>query len=274
MNENALQNKHFAVIGVGSIGRILVGRLQASGVPSQQIVVCDTLPERSAVAAAIFGVRAVALTDDLAPEADIILIAVPPKAALEVLQAVSGQLRADQIVISFAAAVPLAKLEAVTPDEVMVVRVMPNAPSLVGQGMNPVTYGRSVTPEAEGVVEALLRILGETIEVRDDQMNWCVGLSGAVMRSLLPVLEGMTQAGIEAGLSPEQARRVATQVMLGTAQLVQQTTLSFDEIKALTPMETVNEPEVFQLFLAAAREAREKIGRLQNKLWESTGPPD
>lgn len=273
MNESALRDKHFAVIGVGNIGRILITRLQAAGVPARQMTVCDAVPERSAAAAATFGVRTAALAGVLAHETDILLLAAPPRAVPEVLQAMSGQLRADQIVISFAAAVSLANLETAVPDGVMVVRVMPNAPSLLGQGMNPVVYGKPITPEARAVVEALLGVLGQTIEVSDEQMNWCVGLSGAAMRSLLPALEGMIQAGIEAGLSPEHARLVAVQVMLGTAALVQHTNLTFDEIKALTPMETVDESEVSRLFLAAAREAKEKIDRLQNKLQGANVPP-
>jgi pyrroline-5-carboxylate reductase len=86
------------------------------------------------------------------------------------------------------------------------------------------------------------------------------------MRSVLPVLEGMTQAGLEAGLAAAEARRVAAQVMLGTAALVLETGLSFEEIKALTPMQTVDETRLSQLFLEAAQGAKAKVDRLQQKL--------
>ena len=116
------------------------------------------------------------------------------------------------------------------------------------------------------MVTAVLAILGDTIEVQDEQINWCVGLSGAAMRSLLPVLEGMTQAGIEAGLSPADARRVAAQVMRGTAALALETELSFADLKALTPMQTVDETAVAQLFYDAASNAKEKMDTMQRKL--------
>lgn len=99
-------------------------------------------------------------------------------------------------------------------------------------------------------------------------MNWCVGLSGAAMRSLVPVLEGLTKAGMDAGLSDRQARRVAAQVMLGTAKLVLQTDLTWEEIKTLTPMQTVDEVKVMELFYDAARTARETIEGVQRKLQE------
>jgi pyrroline-5-carboxylate reductase len=99
-------------------------------------------------------------------------------------------------------------------------------------------------------------------------MNWCVGLTGAAMRSLLPALEGMTQASVEAGFVEEDARSMAAQVMFGTAALVMDRNLPFDEIKSLTPMETVDEAAMRGLFVDAARAAKEKMDRLQQKLEE------
>jgi pyrroline-5-carboxylate reductase len=263
---NALPDKRLSVIGAGNIGRILLERLRAAGVPVGQLTVCDSDPERAQAAAAQFGVRARPLTDEAVCSADLLLIATPPKVAPEVLQALAGRLRPGQTVISFAAAVPLARLEALAPSGVAVARVMPNAASLVGQGINPVAYGASVTREARALMEDVLAALGQTLVVRDSQMNWCVGLTGAAMRSVLPALAGMTQAGIEAGLSASEARRVAAQVLLGTAALALQTDLTFDQLKALTPMETLDEAAVSRVFQEAARRVTEKIDRLQRNL--------
>jgi pyrroline-5-carboxylate reductase len=266
---NTLSTTHFTIIGAGNIGRILLERLRAAGAPAAHLAVCDTDPGRGQAAAAEFGVRTVPLTDEACCSADVLLVAVPPKVVPEVLRALADRLRPGQVVVSFAAAVPLARLEALVPPGVSVARIMPGATSLVGQGMNPVAYDASVTPEARALLEALLATLGQTVAVRDDQMNWCVGLAGAAMRSVLPVLEGMTQAGVEAGLSAADARRVAAQITLGTAALVLQTDLSFDELKALTPMQTVDERTLSEVFLNAARGAKEKIDQLEHKLWQT-----
>lgn len=190
-----LSEKHLKIIGLGNIGRILLERLRTAGVPADALVICDSDPARAGAMAEKYGVRTVSLNDDAACAADAILIAAPPKAVPEVLVALATHLCPGQVVISFAAAVPLSRIEALLPPGVAVVRVMPNAPSLVGQGMNPVVYGSSVSPETRTLVAAILSTLGETLVVRDEQMNWCVGLTGAAMRSLLPTLEGMTRAG-------------------------------------------------------------------------------
>ncbi len=64
----------------------------------------------------------------------------------------------------------------------------------------------------------------------------------------------------------KDARRIATQVMLGTAALVMQTDMPFEDIKALTPMQTVDEAAISQVFLDAARGAHKKIEQFQKKL--------
>jgi pyrroline-5-carboxylate reductase len=145
------------------------------------------------------------------------------------------------------------------------VRVMPNMPSLVGQEMNPVCFSEKVPPKARENAMQLLEVLGETVEVSEEQMNWCAGLSGAAMRSLIPVIEGMIQAGLEAGLSTKKARKIAAQMMRGTADLVAQLDeTSLEDIKTLTPMETVDEGQVARIFKVAAAGAKAKIDWLQS----------
>jgi pyrroline-5-carboxylate reductase len=265
---NALLGKRIAIVGVGNIGRILLERLTISGMPTDGLVICDCDPARAQEVSSRFGPRASLLTDETLCASDVFLLAAPPKAILEIIKALAPSLHPGQVVVSFAAAFPLSWLEALVPTGTAVVRVMPNAPSLMGKGINPVAYGSNVPPEARTLVEAVLPTLGEAFEVRDEQMNWCVGLTGAAMRSMLPALEGMTQAGVEAGFAEEEARNMAAKVMLGTATLVLESGLSFDEIKSMTPMETVDETTLRRIFSDAARAVKEKTDRLQQKLEE------
>ena len=261
-----LRSKRFAIIGMGNIGRILLERLILSSIPANNLIINDTDESRAQQASRRFGARVCVLSDETLSDVDIFLLASPPKSIIDILRNLAPHLHEGQIIVSFAAGIPLHQIEAVIPSAVFAVRVMPNALSLIGQGMNPVAYGASVSAQAQMLVQSMLRTLGQNIVVDDAQMNWCVGLTGAAMRSLLPVLEGMTRAGVEAGFTEKEARHMAARVMLGTAAMAATRDLSFDELKSLTPMETLDEKALHEIFLEAARAAKNKMDRLQQKL--------
>lgn len=255
--------QRIAIIGAGNIGRMLLERLHRNGM-IVRMAVYDKDSQKAQNAAALVGAEALTETEIGNCGAQLWLLCVGPKALLPCLKQLSSSIQPGQIVVSFAAAASLVRLETFVAEGVHMVRVMPNMPSLVGQGMNPVCFSEKVPPEAREIVMQLLEVLGETVEVSDEQMNWCVGLSGAAMRSLIPVIEGMIQAGHKAGLSTKKARKIATQIMLGTADLVTQLDeTSLEDIKALTPMETVDEEQVANIFEEAATGVKVKIDRLQ-----------
>lgn len=262
----ALLNKRIAVIGVGNIGRMLLERMWIMGVYANRMVVCDRDPERARAAAEPVGACVIDLDQPEGCEADLWLLWPGPKAILSVIEKLAPRLKDGDVIVSFAAAVPMSHLDACLPNHVSVVRVMPNMPLLVGWGMNPVCFSERASKEARAMVMELLDELGRTVEVRDEQMNWCVGLSGAAMRSVLPAIEGIIRAGIEAGLTEEDARLIAAQVVMGTAGLVKHSSLTFPELKALTPMETLDETLVAQLYYETAVGARNKIDQLQKKI--------
>jgi pyrroline-5-carboxylate reductase len=265
---NKLQEQKFFIIGAGNIGKVLVTRLHAVGVPADQLYITDSdLKGAQETAQSI--AQAVEFSDPAINQADFIILATPPKTIIELLRSLKDKLRPGQIIISMAAAVPLNRLRSAVRADTAVVRILPNPPSMFGVGMNPVAFEPSAPVEVRVPVEALLDALGKTVVVEDSQMTWCVGLAGAAMRSVLPVLQGMAQAGVEAGLSPRDARMVAAQIMKGTAALALETELTFEQIKALTPMDTLDENMVANLFLETARSVMQKVEATQAKLMES-----
>jgi len=268
----ALEGVRIGVVGAGNIGRILVERLRAEGCHPDRLAVYDTDTARAAEVCRPAGIRpAAALTSPEIARAGLLLLAAPPPAVCGIAESLAAQLGAGQTVVSFAAGVRLDWLEATLPAGVGVARVMPNAPSRVGRGFNPVSWGARVSDAGKARVRAVVDTLGESVEVPEAQLSWWVGLSGAAIRSLLPVLEGMTDAGIEAGLEPPLARRVAIRLLQGTAALAEHDTGPLSELKRLTPMETLDEPTVRRIFLEAARNARSKAVQLEAKLSTAVG---
>ncbi len=265
---DALTGKTLALVGVGVMGRIFIQRLQAAGLPKRQLMICDADRERGARAQQAFGLKTCPLQDACC-RASIWLIATPPRAVLPTLAVIAPRLSEETLVVSLAAGISMAQLEAVLPSHVAVARIMPNALSLIGRGVNLVSYGRGCTLEHRLAIQAILQPLGDSMVIEDSQMHWAVGLTGASMRWLLPVLEGMTQAGMDAGFSQTDARWLAGKMMAGVAALALETDMSFEEMKALTSVQVVDEEAVAGLFRDAAHRAKDLAESIERAVRES-----
>lgn len=261
-----LNNLKIAIIGAGNIGKILLERMISSGVPGSHLMVCDINEEKANKAALDFGVETHTISDLHFFDASLILLCVGPKAVLPTVKELASYVKPGQILVSFAAAVPIYKIIKLIPSDTTVVRIMPNVPSIIGMGMNPVCFGIGANQETRALIFELLNCLGETIEIPDELMDKAVGLSGAAIRSVLPAMEGMVRAGMDAGFSEEQTRILVSQSFLGVAALVKEGKLPIQELKKLTPMETLTEPLVEQIFFDATAGANEKINALQQKI--------
>jgi pyrroline-5-carboxylate reductase len=264
-----LKGTRLALIGVGVVGRILIQRLQAAGLRKDQLMVCDDDPARGARVQREFGLKVCPLTDACC-RADIWLIATPPDAVLPTLQVLAPRLGEGHTVISFAAGVPMAHLEAALPETVAVARIMPSALARIGRGVHPVAYGRGCTLDVRAQVQEILNALGESIILEDGQMDWAVGLTGATMRWLVPVLEGMTQAGLEAGLSPDNARWVAAHMLAGVAAMALETDLDFEEMRSLTSLAVADEEAIAIIFREAARRAQARAAAMHAREEEAS----
>lgn len=260
------QDKHIAIVGVGLMGGLLLDRLLSSGTCSkEQIIACEPRPERQKEIRERHGV-AVAADNRRAADADIIILAVPPAEVLPVLRELAPLLRSGQLVLSVAAAVPLAAMEQAVGSEVAVMRALPNSPALIGQGVTPVVYGRTMTPETRTWADRLLACWGETIEVPDEWMNLCVGLTAAAPTYIFPVIDALAEAGVKGGLPHDIALRLAAGVVRGSGALVLETGLSPKALMALTPLQPLREAEAKALFMEAVEIAHSKTDALQRKL--------
>ncbi len=129
---------------------------------------------------------------------------------------------ADKLIISIAAGISLATLCDWIGHQ-RVVRVMPNTPSLVGHGASAFSVGQDVTESDTDAIKTMLGSVGIVIEVAEGQMDAVTGLSGSGPAYVCMIIEAMADGGVLAGLPRPLAMQLATQTVLGTAQMVAQT---------------------------------------------------
>lgn len=128
----------------------------------------------------------------------------------------------DSTVISILAGVTIAKLEAAFPDQ-PIIRVMPNTPATVGQGMTAIAAGTKAKTQHLEQARSIFQAVGEVVEVSESLMDAVTGLSGSGPAFVALMIEALADGGVASGLPRAIALQLATQTVLGTATLVKAT---------------------------------------------------
>ncbi|MGI9517678.1 MAG: pyrroline-5-carboxylate reductase [Pirellulaceae bacterium] len=157
--------------------------------------------------------------EELAGESQIIVLAVKPQVMRDVLADISAFTGGGHLIVSVAAGVPIAVYRAAL-NSSRIVRVMPNTPCLIGQGMSAMCCDAGVTDQDQQTVAAMLESVGEVAIVDESQIDAVTGVSGSGPAYVYTFIEALTAGGVEQGLPHDLAHQLATQTVLGAAQLV------------------------------------------------------
>lgn len=209
------------VIGAGSMGGAIASGLVASGaLPAASVAVCDPDPARRS-AFAEQGCPAVASAEELvAIGSDLVVLAVKPQVLPAVVEGLAEGL-AGRLVVSIAAGVQLAKLEALLPGS-RLVRVMPNLPIQVRSGATALCAGSKATAEDVARVQALFLELGACEIMREDQLDAEGAVVGCGPAFVALMVDAFTRAGVRAGLPAAACRSLFLSTVSGVAtQLIE-----------------------------------------------------
>ncbi len=219
--------KRIAVLGAGNIGSALIGGMLKAGVATAEQISATVLsPEHAQELAERFGISASAGGNRQAAEnADVVIVAVKPATLPRVLEEIRGSLRRGQVLVSLAAAVPIAVIEKLAECRLPVYRAMPNIPVVVREGATALASNNEGSPEQHAFVESVFRAVGVVCWVEEDLLHAVTALSGSGPAYIYMVIEALIEGGLKMGLSREIATRLTEQTVLGAAKLVKETGL-------------------------------------------------
>ncbi|MHB1008760.1 MAG: pyrroline-5-carboxylate reductase [Propionibacteriaceae bacterium] len=209
-----------ALLGVGMMGENLLAGLVASGVTPGDLVGTDLRPQRQQEISDRYGVRVVGDNVEAVTGADTVVVIVKPYDVAAVLDGISAALSPDTLVVSLAAGVELSVLEAHLPAGQPVVRVMPNTPASVGEGMSAIAAGTSATEAHLARAADLLGAVGRVVTVPEKHLDAVTAVSGSGPAYVMYVAEAMIDAGVLLGLPRDVATTLAAQTLYGSAKLL------------------------------------------------------
>lgn len=211
-------------LGAGKMAEaIFAGALRSGALTAGDLTVCEQVAERRAALKAKYDVATAEDAAALMAAADTVVLAVKPQDLQTALEAIAPHVTPNHLLVSIAAGWTLARLEAATGGEARVVRVMPNLPILVGEGMSAYAPGSRARKEDGETVQWIFSRSGQAMEVPEALFDAVTALSGSGPAFFAYALRAFTAAAEAGGMPQETAARLGLQTLLGTAKYLAET---------------------------------------------------
>ncbi|MEO6789929.1 MAG: pyrroline-5-carboxylate reductase [Ornithinibacter sp.] len=211
-----------AIFGAGVMGETLLSGLLRSGRSADDLVITERRQDRAADLTAKYGVRALSNVE-AATIADTLVLVVKPQDMAALLEEIHDHVLEGNLVVSLAAGITTAFLERGLPEGRAVVRVMPNTPALVDQGMAAISAGAHCDPGHLREAESLLAATGKVLEVPEKLQDAVTAISGSGPAYIFYVVEAMIEAGVVLGMPRSTATELVVQTLYGAATMIKET---------------------------------------------------
>ncbi len=211
-------------IGAGAMAEAMISGMLGTGlVSSGQIMASDPSPGRLQLLHDRYGIVTTAANDQVVTESSTVVLAVKPQILREVVEALCGTWRQEQLVISIAAGITLTDLEAWLPPGTPVIRTVPNTPCLVGEGATVLSMGSAAVEHHRVLAETIFGAVGIALTMPEQYLDAVTGLSGSGPAYIYLVIEALADAGVRVGLPRDVGLMLAVQTVVGAAKMVKNT---------------------------------------------------
>jgi len=211
-----------AIFGAGVMGETLLSGLLRAGRPADDLIITERREDRAAELTEKYGVR-VLDNAEAAALADTLVLVVKPQDMGGLLAEISAHVAPGNLVVSLAAGITTSYLESRLPEGRAVVRVMPNTPALVDQGMAAVSGGAHCDASHLAEAQALLAATGQVVEVPEKLQDAVTAISGSGPAYIFYVVEAMIEAGVVLGMPRATATQLVVQTLFGAATMIKET---------------------------------------------------
>jgi pyrroline-5-carboxylate reductase len=219
-------------IGVGNMGTPMIKRISASGIiPAGSIYINDIDRANVESISKETGVNTVESNEEVIDKSDIIILAVKPNVLNKVLEPCKNKFSIKKVLVSIAVGIPIKFYKEIIGEDKKVIRVMPNTPALVGEGMTLVSYDNTINEDEVKIVIRLFECLGK-VELLDEKlMSEVTALTSSSPAYVFMFIEAMADAAVLSGLPRNLAYKLAAQAVLGSAKMVLETGKHPGELK-------------------------------------------
>jgi pyrroline-5-carboxylate reductase len=254
-----MKYKSIGFIGGGRITRILLQAFKNKNIHFKNILVSDLNTETTAKLKIIFPEIEISDTENCSKQ-ELVIIALHPPVITDTLEKISPFVSNSSVVISLAPKIKIATIESILKSD-KVIRLIPNATSIINKGYNPICFSEGLTPVEKADFMELSGSLGNTFVVPEHKME-----AYAIISAMAPTYfwfqwKKLYEIGAEIGLDKDEARKTVYETMIAAADTLFDSGLSEQDVFDLIPVKPLaeNEREVENIY-------DQKLRGLFNKL--------
>lgn len=226
-----MKKYNIGFIGCGKMaGAIIRGLIKSGFAEPSKLLATQAETEGVEEKSKEMGIEIILDNKELVKRSDVIVIAVKPNQAGGVLEEIHPFLTPEKLLVSIAAGVTTKFLESKLPDNTRVVRVMPNTPALVGEGMSGICGGKFAKDEDLEFIKDMLSAIGKCIIVNEAQIDIVTAISGSGPAFFYKVINDIARAGEKLGLEYEKSLLLSIQTAIGSAKMAMNRAISMEEL--------------------------------------------
>jgi pyrroline-5-carboxylate reductase len=219
-----MNNKKIGFIGAGNMGKAIIkGLLDSKFIAKENILASEISKSAADKVSLELGIKVFTDNSELVKNSDIIILCVKPHFIQPVIEDINDYLTDKKLIISIAAGISTNFIEKITNAKIPVIRVMPNTPALVGEGMTAVCKGKYTSNEQLKYALELFSKVGRSIEVQEKFINAVTGISGSGPAFMYTIIEALADGGVKLGLPKPIAIELAAQTAIGSAKMILET---------------------------------------------------
>ncbi len=223
-----------AFIGGGVMGEAMLSAILDKGLsPPQAISVSDVSQARCQHLGQKYGVAVMSNNRQAIEGSDVVVLAIKPQNLAEVMAELSGQLKSAQLVLSIIAG---ARINTLRPglNHSRVVRVMPNTPAQIGEGISVWTATTGVTRQQKEWAASILGAMGKESYVDDEKyIDMATAVSGSGPAYIFLFMESLVDAAVDIGLPRDMAQELVLEMMLGSVHFMHKSGKEATELRRM-----------------------------------------
>ncbi len=264
--------KKFGFIGAGKMASAIVKGLLSKEIKPTQIACTCGNDDTGKILSEQTSIECLSNIKALLESCESVVLACKPQQLVEVAE--EAKQAKNSVLISILAGTSLARLRECFPNVKKIVRVMPNMPAQISQGISCYAPESQLTAEEKTIVENVLGAIGEFIKVQEAQLDAVTALSGSGPGYIFEFAAAMIEGAKQIGFTDAEAKKLVEKTMLGSAMLLEQSPLSADELctavsspggttlAGLAEMKKANFRETMAKVLVSAKKRSEELSKL------------